>query len=213
MKTAEYYERYWNADEPIPEKDPTTPARERLLLSSLRRVAAPAGRPLRVLDAGCGSGWFVERLTRAGYEAHGVDLSTAAVAEAKKRCPEATLLAASLEERLPYPDGHFDAVWSTEVIEHVFDPQAFLAELARVLRPGGMLVLTTPFHGRAKNVAIALAGFDRHYDPVGPHIRFFTVASLSRILLENGFEVPAWSGVGRFWPLYKSMFVTARRAA
>lgn len=211
MKAAEYYERYWNADEPIPEDDPTTPERESLLLESLAALRNGNDNRLRVLDAGCGSGWFLERLDRAGFEAHGVDLSSTAAAEARKRCPAAQVQAASLEERLPFPDGHFDAIWSTEVIEHVFDPKAFLEELNRVLRPGGLLVLTTPYHGLAKNLAIAVAGFDRHFDPVGPHIRFFTIPSMYRLLAETGFKSPAWRGIGRFWPLYKSMFVTARK--
>ena len=110
------------------------------------------------------------------------------------------------------PDKVFDVVFSSEVLEHVFDVAGTLTEYHRLLDDGGKLVLTTPYHGVAKNVAIALKGYERHYHPYHGHIRFFTRRSLNDCLVDAGFEVKHWRGLGRIWPLWKTMFVIAEKA-
>ena len=112
---------------------------------------------------------------------------------------------------IPAEVAEFDAVWSTEVIEHVFDVHLHLREVHRVLRDGGLYVLTTPFHGRLKNILVSLLKFDRHFDPEGGHIRFFDRAGLNRCLLRAGLRPLAWRGIGRVWPLYRTWFVVARK--
>ncbi len=69
------------------------------------------------------------------------------------------------------------------------DVQLLLSELRRVLVPGGTLALTTPAHGRATGLAILAGGFERRFDPLSPHLRFFSRRSLRRLLDELGFEL------------------------
>ena len=90
---------------------------------------------------------------------------------------------------LPLPDATFDLVLCAETIEHVQDVQLLLSEARRVLRPGGRLVLTTPAHGRLTALDALVRGFERRFDPLSQHLRFFTRRSLGRLLDEMGFEV------------------------
>ena len=62
-----------------------------------------------------------------------------------------------------------------------------------------------------KNLGIVLLSFERHFDVTGPHIRFFSKRSVSTCLSEAGFEPLEWNGVGRVWPLYKSLFMVSRK--
>ena len=88
-------------------------------------------------------------------------------------------------------------MWCSEVLEHVADTAHALLEVRRVLRPGGRLLVTVPFHGRVKGALIALARFDAHFDPLGQHLRFYTRTSLASTLDETGFSavrVRPWGG-------------------
>ncbi len=73
------------------------------------------------------------------------------------------------------------------MLEHIPDVGAALNEVRRVLKRGGRLLLTVPYHGRLQAAAIALTRFDRHFDPLGQHVRFFTRTSLAGTLEASGF--------------------------
>jgi 2-polyprenyl-3-methyl-5-hydroxy-6-metoxy-1,4-benzoquinol methylase len=104
------------------------------------RVARlPLGPGARVLDAPCGSGALVAALVEAGYDASGTDVVHDAAQVIGDR-----FMPADLGAGIPAADASFDAVLSVEGIEHLENPFAFLREIRRVLRPGGLLVLTTP---------------------------------------------------------------------
>lgn len=107
------------------------------------RVAAECVRGKRVLDAGCGEGYGTAMLAETAAEATGVDLDAAVVGRARARYPAARFEPADLRA-LPFPDGSFEAVVSLQVIEHLPSPQEFIRGCARVLSPGGVLVLSTP---------------------------------------------------------------------
>jgi len=212
---ARFYQAYWSTlVDPIPADDPTTTERQTMLVQALNEFL---GRPMEgqrvqnVLDAGCGNGEFTRFIAQCGYETAGIDIAPAAVARARAGWPEGQFYEGSLEQTLPFNDAKFDAIWSTEVLEHLFDVHATLSEFNRVLREGGILILTIPFHGLIKNLAVALAGFERHYNPYISHVRFFTKRSLNHSLKRAGFEPVRWAGIGRLWPLYKSIFVVARK--
>jgi SAM-dependent methyltransferase len=167
-----------------------------------------------VLDAGCGGGYFLERLKKAGYGVAGIDISEDALKIARSRLgDEVPLHRHRLDEApWPIPNESFDVVWSSEVIEHVFGVHEYVAEAHRVLRKGGHLILTTPFHGLVKNLVVALFYFDRHFNNIeGGHIRFFTRRSLTAVVRGCGFEEVAFSTIGRIPALARSMFVVFRK--
>jgi len=104
------------------------------------RPAAGAGHAL-ALDAGCGTGFQAALLAELGYAAHGVDIAAALLAVARAKLPH-VLLARARVEALPYADGTFDALACCgSTLSFVDDPARALGELARVLRPGGRLLL------------------------------------------------------------------------
>lgn len=113
------------------------------------------------LDAGCGTGFQSALLTELGWDAHGVDVSAGLLAVARRRLPGAAFALATVET-LPYPDARFDAVVCCgSTLSFVDDPARALAELGRVLRPGGRLLLDCehrPSLDLAWTLASALAG-------------------------------------------------------
>ncbi|MCA1831923.1 MAG: class I SAM-dependent methyltransferase [Actinomycetota bacterium] len=105
--------------------------------------AAKLVHSLEVLDAGCGEGYGSDILAASARDVVGVDLDEGVVAHAGRHYPRARFERADLLA-LPFPDASFDAVVSLQVIEHLSGPRDFVAECARVLRPGGRLIMSTP---------------------------------------------------------------------
>jgi ubiquinone/menaquinone biosynthesis C-methylase UbiE len=111
-------------------------------LTLIRESLAPlAGK--RVVDIGCGPGTLARRLVDAGARVTGIDPGAAALARARDAVPEARFEAAT-GEALPFPDASFDGAVMLNSLHHVPDPAAALAEAARVLAPGGLLVVVEP---------------------------------------------------------------------
>lgn len=99
-----------------------------------------------VLDAGCGEGYGVASLARVAQEAVGVDVSSEAIDNAKKRYrqPNLEFLHVDAAKDYPFPDQHFDVVTSFEVIEHIRNWNDYLQRINRVLAETGMLILSSP---------------------------------------------------------------------
>ena len=95
----------------------------------------------RALDVGCGVGQVVHRLDEQGIEAYGVDVSEPNIAKAQVVSQRCQLYDG---RRLPFPDHHFDSVGALNVLEHVDAPEAFVADLVRVTKAGGKIVLSSP---------------------------------------------------------------------
>ncbi len=95
----------------------------------------------RTLDVGCGVGQVVARLTEAGYEAYGVDISEPNIERARKFSTRCQVYDG---KELPFPDQHFASVGALNVLEHVEEPEDFIRELVRVTQIGGRIVLSSP---------------------------------------------------------------------
>lgn len=98
----------------------------------------------RFLDVGCSGGFMVESMRERGFEAHGLDLDSHSIDFAKKTFPACHFVTMPVE---PYAEGtdlKFDAIYSSEVIEHVTDANGFIAAIASLLKPGGVFFVTTP---------------------------------------------------------------------
>ncbi len=103
-------------------------------------------RSLRILDAACGTGFGTSALARGSARAVGVDVAPEAIVEAQARFRASNLAYLVMDvEQLAFRPGAFDAVISQDTIEHVGDDERFVAEVARVLRPGGTFIVFTPF--------------------------------------------------------------------
>lgn len=104
----------------------------------------------------------------------------------------------------------FDAVVSLEVVEHLFNPIQLVESSQQTLKKGGIVIVSTPYHGYWKNLALALANkWDHHHHPTktGGHIKFWTKRSLSDLFTEGGFKQLSFEGVGRVPYLWKSMIM------
>jgi SAM-dependent methyltransferase len=156
------------------------------------------GRPLRALDVGCGEGRFASALARAGAEVVALDASAEAVRRARERHPGLDFRVADCEAALPLPDASFDLVWAGETIEHVADTAACLSELRRVLRSGGVLLLSTPDHGPLTRLRTGLSrrAFERRFDPRSEHLRFYTRRALYDLLAAFRFAEVEVRGAG-----------------
>jgi 2-polyprenyl-3-methyl-5-hydroxy-6-metoxy-1,4-benzoquinol methylase len=205
----DFYDRYWSREIPPPTVDPLTPTRRKLLWS----VVASNGSPVRkLLECGCGDGDLVAEAAARGIEATGMEISSICVRRAGERFSNCKFILHSVEER-PWPisAASCDVVVSFEVVEHLLEPRQLIAGAYDALAPGGHLALTTPYHGRLKNLALAAFGFDKHFSVEGEHIRFFTDSSLIRLVEDNGFQVERVEHFGRFQALWAGVFVWARK--
>lgn len=156
------------------------------------RRLVPDRPQLRVLDVGCGTGMNAQHLTAKGHTVVGIDLSPVAIEKFKQKGFEG--IVCDLEkESAPFPDGSFDLVFASEVIEHVVDTASFLAELGRVLHSGGTLVLSTPNSAFWPYRILGILGRTAtEYQHPG-HVRFFTRRYLARALESAGFAIEAIS--------------------
>jgi SAM-dependent methyltransferase len=144
-------------------------------------------RAEHALDLGCGDGRLTAELPARAVTA--ADVSPVALRRASARLPDAEIVTVEPDAPLPFVDGEFELVLCVETLEHVRDVQLLLSEVRRVLRPGGMLAVTTPAHNRVTALRLLVSGFESGFDPLSPHLRFFTRGSLARLLDAMGFEL------------------------
>ena len=173
----------------------------------------------RVLDLGSGNGVLCGALSQAGVDVVGVERDQAGVEISRSAYPAVRFHRFAVEDdpgELLAKESSFDAVVSTEVIEHLYAPHLLPQYAAKVLKPAGRLILTTPYHGYLKNLALAVADkWDHHHTVLwqGGHIKFFSRRTLTDLLAAHGFVVEQFVGIGRMPYLWKSMLIVARRPA
>jgi SAM-dependent methyltransferase len=147
---------------------------------------APHCAGLDVLEAGCGEGYGADLIARLARRVIALDYDDASVAHVRAHYPRVQAMHGNLAE-LPLPEGSVDVVVNFQVIEHLWDQTQFIAECARVLRPSGLLMVSTP------NRITFSPGRDT---PVNPfHTRELNAGELSALLTDGGFTVVSMSGV------------------
>jgi 2-polyprenyl-3-methyl-5-hydroxy-6-metoxy-1,4-benzoquinol methylase len=167
----------------------------------------------RVLDFGCGNGSLTNWLSHKGFDAVGVDISESGIAHAKRSFSSIPFSADASKENLAKL-GPFDLVLCVEVIAHCYDPFSEMEKLWESLRPGGVLILSTPYHGYLKNLALAITGrMDRHFSTLwsGRSVQFFSIKTITELLRSAEFREIRVVRVGRIPPLAKSMVVSAMK--
>jgi ubiquinone/menaquinone biosynthesis C-methylase UbiE len=117
-----------------------TYSRRRLDALLERTMPGPESGP-KLLDVGCGTGFHLARLRSRGFEVAGIDGSEDMLARARTANPGADLRQGDVSA-LPFPDASFDVVLCVEVLRYLAQPEACLKEMARVLRPGGVCLVT-----------------------------------------------------------------------
>ena len=150
------------------------------------RHCAPLCAGKDVLEAGCGEGYGADLLATGATRVVAVDYDAATVAHVRTRYPAVEVMAANLAS-LPLADSSVDVVANFQVIEHLWDQTQFITECLRVVRPGGLLLISTP------NRITFTPGSDV---PVNPfHTRELNAAELRELLTDGGFTVRSMSGV------------------
>jgi 2-polyprenyl-6-hydroxyphenyl methylase/3-demethylubiquinone-9 3-methyltransferase len=168
----------------------------------------------RIFDLGCGNGSIAFEMSQLGYSVSGVDPSVEGISQAQSHLKNADLRVGSAYDDLQSTFGSFPVVVSLEVVEHVYDPRHYARTLLSLVEPGGIAVVSTPYHGYFKNLAIALAGhFDPHFTALWPHghIKFWSINTLKVLLEEAGFQRVRFYRVGRIPALARSMIAVAQK--
>ena len=141
---------------------------------------------LDVLEAGCGEGYGADLVAGVARRVTALDYDEATVAHVRARYPRVQVRHANLTE-LPLADGSVDVVVNFQVIEHLWDQTQFVRECARVLRPSGLLMVSTP------NRITFSPGRDTPINPF--HTRELNADELTRLLVDAGFTSVSMSGV------------------
>lgn len=211
-------EEWWDLEGPFRPLHQLNPAR----LAYLRQVIGahfhrdPAEvRPftgLSVLDIGCGGGLVAEPMARLGAHVTGVDASDRNIAVATAHANGQNLsigYRATSAEELAAEGASFDVILALEIIEHTADPASFLASCRRMLRPGGIMVLST-LNRTSKSFLLGIVGAEYllRWVPRGTHDwrKFLRPSELARLLRDGGFELCGLKGliynpVEREWSL------------
>ena len=147
---------------------------------------APRCAGLEVLEAGCGEGYGADLISRVARRVIALDYDETTVAHVRARYPRVEVMHGNLAE-LPLADASVDVVVNFQVIEHLWDQTQFVRECARVLRPSGLLMVSTP------NRITFSPGRDTPINPF--HTRELNADELTRLLVDAGFTSVSMSGV------------------
>jgi SAM-dependent methyltransferase len=148
------------------------------------RVHALIGRRGRILEIGCGRGLLLRHLAQLGHECHGIERSALAARRAAQS--EELRVYTQPLEKCHFADEYFDVVILWHVLEHLDHPQATLAQISRLLKPGGLLCLEVPNLSSLQSCSTGKNWF--HLD-VEHHLYHFSLNGLHQLLLSTGFNV------------------------
>jgi 2-polyprenyl-3-methyl-5-hydroxy-6-metoxy-1,4-benzoquinol methylase len=198
----------WNSAAPTCAHAYLWPAVRRLLAEGVVE-----GRARRVFDLGCGNGAAARALATEGWEVAGVDPSQEGIDYT--RASGLDLRVGSAYEDLAGKFGRWPFVLCLEVVEHVYFPHRLGRTLFELCGPGGLVIVSTPYHGYWKNLALSLVpgAWDRHHHPLSDHghIKFWSERTLRALLLQAGFKTVRFNRLGRIGAIAKSMIAVAER--
>jgi ubiquinone biosynthesis O-methyltransferase len=169
-----------------------------------------------VLDLGCGNGWLTDAMARCGFDVFGLDRSRSGIQIAQRSHPELPFrlgdATAPLDADLV---GRFDAVVAVEVVDHVAQPRQLLQRAVSALRPGGLLLVSTPYNGYVKSLGLALTGrLDLRWQALQDHgrLKFFSRQTLTALMVDSGLQDIRYQAVGRVPCVARSMLLTGKKA-
>jgi 2-polyprenyl-6-hydroxyphenyl methylase/3-demethylubiquinone-9 3-methyltransferase len=192
--------RWWDPEGPMRALHRMNPARIRWIRSQVAQ-ALPGRSGLSCLDVGCGAGIAAEALARHGFEVLGIDAAAATIRAAQAHAAGSGLRVSyrvAGAEMLVAEGRHFPVIIALEVIEHVPDPDAFLGQLAILLEPGGVLILSTLNRTLRSFLAAKVAAeYVLQWLPVGTHDwrKFLSPVEISRDLRRAGLRPVATAGL------------------
>lgn len=190
------------------------PHTNRILKPTILRYARSSSAK-SALDIGCGNGALARDLSALGINVVGLDPSESGVLESRKNCPNGKFYTLGIyDSPQNIVESDFDIAVCTEVVEHLFYPRELPRFANAKLKKGGLFMVSTPYHGWLKNVAISVTGkWDSHHTLFwdGGHIKFWSRATLGRLLEEEGFEVVGFHGCGRAPYFWKSMILVGKK--
>lgn len=157
----------------------------------LKIIAEMVGRNKKILDVGCFDGSISSLLMQNCNVVFGMELSKQAISSAKEK--GANVVLADVDETFPFSDHYFDVVFAGEIIEHVLDIDYWLQEIARVVKPDGYFVLTTPNLASLGRRFLLFLGRDpltnqSLFSGAG-HVRYFVKQTLAELLEKNNFKI------------------------
>src|SRR3989344_3921756 len=165
---------------------------EEIIFSYLKDIKSKQGGVPTLLDIGCGSGVITKEVAAIGYDVKGIDFSETAVQKARSIGVPAEVV--DLDSGIPDPEKTYDVVLAGDIIEHVFDPMSVIQEVARVVKPGGYLLVTIPndvsLMVRLKTLlGISYQEVMYRRSGVYKHHTFFTLGLLRYMLSSAGFRI------------------------
>lgn len=201
---SKYYDQYWTRQTELGDGVYKWPTVTKYI---------PRTPKLKILDYGCGPGVLIQKMKKINLtsEYFGVDVSKKIIDQNKKRIKFCSFSTTEDGAKLPFRSNFFDFIVTTDAIEHVYDTELLFQEFSRILKPGGEILITTPYHGLIKNLVIVLTNFELIFDPLGPHIRFFTKKSLVNAVENVRLRHISTDYYGRFFPLSSGILIIAKK--
>jgi len=206
-----YKNYWWDENGPLSELHSYAPIRVKFVRDGLANAGVQMQDPalplkgLKIVDVGCGGGILAERLTRIGAQVTGIDVSAELISIAKEHAK----LDLGISERINYiqttvedfsrkEEESYDAVVASEVLEHVINPQLFLKECVKIMKPGGSIFITTQNKTLASwLVVIVLGEYITRKIPFGTHEwdKFIAPHEVQRILDNYGCKTRLIHGI------------------
>lgn len=212
-----YYDRFWKGELDKDNPNVVQKTQEEELEKSRRESEEFTSKLMKMigikpslsLDVGCGIGVEADVLSKYS-KVIGIDISDEVLDIARKRYPNIEFRKEDVCS-MSFEDSKFDFIISMSVIEHVLDTEAMFREFNRVLKMGGIIVLTSPEASFLKNAVVSMFYWDTFFHPENPHIRHYSKKTLRQTLLKYGFEPMHYESAIKVFGISTSMMMIAKK--